>query len=188
MLLGLLGVACAAAPAPAPEVLTVQEAALTLEDGSTLRMAQATMDRDGVGQGTTVSATASGKPPLNIQAPSSEWDLRSHVAVFHGPVTATRADVTLTCETLTVTFAGARRVRTAEAAGSVVVLQGERRATGDRAVLDADTGEIVLTGSPRVAEGSNQLTGQKITLLLDGEKVRCDQCQLVVDGDAVAPR
>ena len=181
-------VACAAAPAPGAAGLVVEQAVLTADDGTTLHLDQATLDRDGKGQGQGVSATTPGRPPLQIDAPLSDWDLKGRSARFTGGVTVTRGDVTLTCDTLSVQFASANRVQEATAEGSVVVTQGGRRATGSRAQLNADSGEIALTGEPRISEGSNTMSGQRITLWLDDDRVRCDQCRLVVDGDAIAPR
>lgn len=183
-----LGTACAADPPPPPSALTLQDAALIAEDGSELRMASATVQRDGAGQGAEVRATRAGAPPLTIEAPTSDWDLKARVARFTGGVKATRAEVVLTCDELVVSFASRDRVRTAVADGHVVVTQGERRAVGARAELDADSGEIVLTGAPELSEGPNRMRGEKVTLWLDDERVRCEQCSLVVDGEAVRPR
>lgn len=186
LLLGLL--ACSTTPPAVSRELVVEQAVLSLEDGTTLQLSQATVDRDGRGKGEVVRATTPGAPPLQIDAPTSDWDLKAREARFTGGVTAVRGDVTLTCQTLSVRFASANRVQTASAEGAVVVRQGERRAEGARAELNAETGEIALTGDPRISEGSNTMTGARITLWLDDDRVRCDQCRLVVDGEAIAPR
>lgn len=188
MWLWLAGAACAADPPPPPAALQLEQAALTLEDGSTLEMASATVDREGAGQGEQARAQLSGAPPLTVEAPQSDWDLRARVARFSGGVTASRGEVRLTCDRLTVSFASADRLREATAEGRVVVTQGARRAEGQRAVLDADSGEIVLSGEPSLSEGANRMRGERITLWLDDERVRCDQCSLVVDGEAVRPK
>ncbi len=188
MLWWILGAACAADPPPPPTALQLEGATLIADDGSALRMASATIGRDGAGEGQQVSARSAGAPPLAINAPTSDWDLKGRVARFTGGVTATRADVTLTCQTLTVSFASADRVRQATCEGAVTVTQGARRAEGSRAELDADSGEIVLTGEPVISEGSNRMRGERITLWLDDERVRCEQCSLIVDGEAVRPR
>ena len=185
-LVGLL--ACAASAPPPSRELVVEQAVLSMEDGTTLQLAQATIDPDGKGQGKVVSALSPGTPPLQIDAPTSDWDLKARSARFTGGVTAVRGDVTLTCQVLKVQFASADRVQTAIAEGDVIVRQGARTASGARAELNADTGEIALTGEPRIAEGANTMTGERIALWLDDDRVRCDQCRLVVAGDAIAPR
>ncbi len=127
---------------------------------------------------------------LTIDAPASEWDLRERVARFEGGVVATRGPVTLRTPTLTVRYAGADRIDKVEAAGGVEVTRGARTARAERAVLDAASGEIVLTGGPRLAEGPNALEGTRIVLFLDDERARCEgaegaPCRLVVDGTAL---
>ncbi len=150
----------------------------------------------GAATAATVAATLTpeGEPDparaLTVRAPVSEWDLRARVARFEGGVEVTRGPVVLRAPTLTVRYAGPDRVETVEAAGGVDVTRGERRAHADAATLDARTGEIVLTGSPRLSEGPNVLEGTRIVLFLDDERARCEgaegaPCRLVVDGEAL---
>ena len=77
------------------------------------------------------------------------------------------------------------RVDRAEATGGVEVTRGDRVATGAQAVLEAQTGEVRLTGQPVLSEGPNRMSGVAITLFLDEERVVCDGCRLVVEGKAV---
>ncbi|MCB9778331.1 MAG: hypothetical protein H6742_07190 [Alphaproteobacteria bacterium] len=191
----LLLSACGPSGEPGPPAqesrLVVEHATLEAGEGLVLRAAQAQVDDLGAGTAQTVDATVRGQgdaPPLEIEAPRSRWDLATRVVVFEGGVQATRADVVLTCETLTVRYATADRVERAVAEGDVVVRRGDRRATGARAELVADSGEVTLTGAPLLQEGPNTLRGERIVLFLDDEKVTCDACRLVVAGDAVAPR
>ena len=186
--LWLTAAACAAPPPPTPTALVVTGAVLEADGGPRIELAQATLDRDGRGQGTDARATTPGAPPPAITAPTSDWDLRAHVARFTGGVTAIRGDVTLTAQTLTVTFADADRVERAIAEGSVVVAQGARRATGARAELTTETGEVVITGEPVLTDGSSRMTGERVVVWLDDERVTCDVCRLLVAGEAVRPR
>lgn len=198
----LLLLACGATPLPpedegAPR-LVVEEAVLRAGEGLTLRAARATVDDLGVGQGSQVQAelrapappvdaagAAPARPPLQITAPQSDWDLRTRSVRFTGGVTATRGAVTLTCQELEVRYASADQVDTATARGQVQVLHGQRTARADQAVLTAADGALTLTGAPQLTEGANTLTGQRIVLWLDDERVRCDDCRLVVAGTAL---
>jgi lipopolysaccharide export system protein LptA len=56
------------------------------------------------------------------------------------------------------------------AEGSVRITQGERVASGQRAVYDKNEERIVLTGSPVVKEGPNSVQGHEIILFLDGKR------------------
>lgn len=160
-------------------------------EGVRLSMASATLEKDGTGTGAAVTGTRSSRPPLEIEAPRTSWDLKARSAVFEGGVTAKRGEFTLTCDTLTVTFAaGGKRdaVELATAEGNVTISRDQRTATGERAELHGETGEVVLTGHPTLVEGSNRLTGDVVRLFLDDERISCEKCHLVIDGSAIGPR
>ena len=97
----------------------MQNAVLTIEAGErTLRvsMAGAWVDEDGDGHGRDVVAEVSGAPPLVVSGTKSRWRLRDGVMVFEGSVEAQRADVTMFCDRLEVTYDG-ENVQTASATG-----------------------------------------------------------------------
>ncbi len=201
VLLGGLLLACGQAPAPvtADAPLKLEGVQLATAQGVVLHAARATVDADGNATATQVraqlpppqagadaGAAATGeRPPLEIEAPLSDWDMKSRSVRFTGGVRAVRGPVVLTCDQLDVRYADADRMEQAVATGNVEVVRDERRATGDKAVLTTVDGRIELTGSPTLAEGPNTLTGKRIELFLDDERVRCEACRLVVAGDAL---
>lgn len=185
MILLALGLACAADPPPRSAALEIEGASLVMEDGSQLDAERVSLDAQGVGRAEQVAASLPGAPPLQISAPISDWDLRRRVAVFQGDVVVTRADVTMRTLKLTVSFASKEKVDRAIAEGDVRVVQGDRHAEARRAELVAATGEIVMTGDPVISEGPNRMAGDRITLWLDDERVRCEGCRLLVDGEAL---
>jgi lipopolysaccharide transport protein LptA len=157
-------------------------------EGVKLSMASATLEKDGTGTGETVNGTRYSRPPLEIDAPRTNWDLKARSAVFEGGVTAKRGEFTLTCDTLTVTFAAGGKndaVDLAIAEGNVTISRDERTATGERAELHGETGEVVLTGNPTLVEGTNRLNGDVVRLYLDDERISCEKCHLVIDGSAI---
>ncbi len=186
---------------PTGPPLRVEQARLEAP-GLVLLAASATVDADGQAQASQVQATVEGgavgggggslpaeaRPPLTIEAPDSSWDLRGRTVRFTGGVRAQRAQVVLTCDELQVQYASGERVQSALATGRVEVVHGTRTATSDSALLTTADGSIVLTGDPRISDGPNQLSGQRITLYLDDERVRCEGCRLRVDGQAVSPK
>lgn len=139
----------------------------------------------------TVVRSASGRPPLEITAERSDWDLRGGNATFTGSVVVRRGEVELHCATLEVKYASGDRVDRVVATGGVDVTRGARSAHADRAELVGETGKITLTGNPRLAEGPNTLVGTSIVLWLDDERATCEggaaggPCRLVVDGAAL---
>lgn len=187
-------------PPPPPEApLVLHGARLEAGEGLVVHAARATMDGTGAGAGQQVRAVlgpqvaseagaGAAPPPLQVEAPRSDWDLRARVVRFSGGVVATRGPVRLTCASLEVHYLDAERVDRALAEGEVEVRHGERVATGQRAELHAADGRVVLTGQPQLVEGANTLRGQQITLYLDDERLQCQDCTLVVAGQAIAPR
>jgi lipopolysaccharide export system protein LptA len=192
-LLALL--ACAQAELPLlPEVARAEGLQVQGEgwraEGASVTLAAGTATAETVAATLTPEGEADPSRALTVRAPVSEWDLRARVARFEGGVEVTRGPVVLRAPTLTVRYAGPDRVETVQATGGVEVTRGERRARADDAVLDARTGEIVLTGAPRLSEGPNVLEGTRIVLHLDDERARCEgaegaPCRLVVDGEAL---
>ena len=67
------------------------------------------------------------------------------------------------------------------------VVRGARTATGATARLTTADGRLVLEGDPRIVDGPNTLTGDRITLFLDDERLECERCRLEVQGGAVLP-
>ncbi len=182
---------CITAGPEGPRLDHVELEGVTVEaEGVRLSMAAATLEKEGTGTGQAVTGTRSSKPPLEIDAPRTSWDLKARSAVFEGGVTAKRGDFTLTCDRLTVTFAGGGKtdaVELATAEGNVAITRDERTATGERAELHGQTGEVVLTGHPTLVEGSNRLSGEVVRLFLDDERISCEKCHLVIDGSALGP-
>jgi lipopolysaccharide export system protein LptA len=133
----------------------------------------------------TVVQAPAGQPPLSIQAQRSDWNLKDRSVLFEGAVRAQRGNMTLTCSRLTAIYGESRQVQELRAEGEVVVVQGERRVTAALATLQGGT--LLLTGQPKLEEGTNSLLGQKITFFLDQEKVQCEgaegsPCELVLSG------
>jgi lipopolysaccharide export system protein LptA len=48
-----------------------------------------------------------------------------------------------------------------------VITQGDRRASGDRAVFDQASRQIVLVGNPVLRDGPNEVQGDRLTVYLD---------------------
>jgi lipopolysaccharide export system protein LptA len=156
------------------------------DDAADITLAGAWVDETGDGHGVGASATLPGPPPLTVTGERSSWRLRDGVVLFEGSVQAVRGEVTLSCDQLEVLYAG-ERVEQARAAGDVRVVRGGRVARGATAVLTTATGEVVLEGAPTLEEGPNRMSGERIVLWLDDERLECVRCRLEVEGQAVAP-
>ena len=62
------------------------------------------------------------------------------------------------------------RVTRIEAEGLVRMVQDGRRAVADRAVYERAEEKVVLTGSPKVWEDKNVVSGREITVFLDEDR------------------
>ncbi|MCK4536591.1 MAG: lipopolysaccharide transport periplasmic protein LptA [Desulfuromonadales bacterium] len=109
--------------------------------------------------------------PINISADRLEADDVAQKLVFVGNAVAKQGDITISSERLVVQYSADNRdVAEIIAEGSVRITQGERVASGQRAVYDKNEERIVLTGSPVVKEGPNSVQGHEIILFLDGKR------------------
>lgn len=154
---------------------------LHLADDVRMHLASATVDELGNGSG---SETTVEVPSLVIEGQRSEWSLVEGVVRLEGEVRVLRGDVVLTARMLDLRLVD-ERVTHAEATGNVRVEQGERVVIAGRAVLEGETGRLVLTENPRLTEGQRTLTATQITVHLDDDTMSCEACRLVLPEDAV---
>lgn len=192
-----LGACSTPALAPLPEAATATGVHLRSAESESVWSVHLAAAEGGIGApilatATTVARAESGRPPLQVVADRSEWNLRERTASFEQNVVVTRGDVKLDCSHLDVRYARGEQIESIVATGNVIVRKGEREATADRAELDGATGRVTLTGNPRLREGESELWGAVITLWLDDERANCEgaagqACRLVVAGSAIGP-
>lgn len=130
--------------------------------------------------------------PLHISASRLEADQDQNRIVFKGKVKAVYGDSTLYADELLVIYQpkkgaspaagkpqeisplgglGDEAIDRIEARGQVRLVQGDRVATGEKAVYYRSKGEIVLLGHPQVWRGENHLRGSRITFNLASQRV-----------------
>jgi lipopolysaccharide transport protein LptA len=166
---GLGGMDTDAAP------MTGVQVHLGVADGAVLELAGAWVEADGDGRGEQARlASASG---LVVTGDRSQWNLKDGTAVFEGSVRAVRGALVLTADRAELTVAPDGRVARASASGRVTVVREARQATAARAELDVAAGIVQLTGKPRVSEGSTTITGERIWLYVDDQRVECERCR-----------
>lgn len=137
-------------------------------------------------QGESNKSRLNRKAQIRIVSDKMEVNSRKNFIVFIGNVDANQGDMNLQANRLEVyTFepkrSGSKRQSTSKdkageidrivAIGNVKMGQAKRRfATAARLEYRESTGIAILTGSPRVWEGKNQLIGAKIELNLKEDK------------------
>ncbi len=102
---------------------------------------------------------------VDIEADRLDVDTKKGTAVFTGKVTATRPDITLKGNTLTLVYdQKSRKVSQLTAEGNVYILWNDKNATCSKAVYNLADEVMVLTGDVVITRGQERLTGQKVTL------------------------
>ncbi|MEJ2090718.1 MAG: LptA/OstA family protein [Syntrophobacterales bacterium] len=133
--------------------------------------------------------------PLYISASQLEADQDKRLIVFKGQVKVVYGEATLYADRLLVYYQpgekgrpssaaaskpqeisplgdlGGEKIDRIEAQGKVHFVQGDRVATGEKAIYYRDQDKIVLLGNPQVWRGENHLRGSKITIYLASRKV-----------------
>jgi lipopolysaccharide export system protein LptA len=134
-----------------------------------------------VGEGGRVRlADAAEEPetPVTITADKMEYYSDRDVVIFTGNALAVRGDITLSADRMKVTLG--QGVESEENSVRKIVAEGdvnfrhidpetgnERFATGERGEYHADGERVDLTGKPRVWEGKNVVTGEKMSFYID---------------------
>jgi len=112
-----------------------------------------------------------GSEVIEILSRSLEADQAAGTVRFIGEVVAVQGDTTIRAEELMLYQASeGQRIERIEAFRQVRIEQGDRVATGQKAVLNKALGQVVLTGSPKVRQGADFVEGDEIIFFLDSER------------------
>ena len=138
------------------------------------------------------------KSPIVVTAKGLYADNKKKIAVYKKDVVVKKDDITLYADLVTVRllpaegggkdgdgqgagmFKGAGKIDTIEARGGVRIVQADKVATSDMAVYYSQSDKIVMTGSPRVWQGQNVLTGSKITYDIKEDSFLVDEAKTVL--------
>jgi lipopolysaccharide export system protein LptA len=111
--------------------------------------------------------------PLRITSQKLEADNKQLVITFTGNVVAKQAEMTIYADVARVYYEKkeeGNEVREIVATGNVRIQEADRLATCQRAVFTNAEQKIVLTGQPRVWQGKDMVSGEKIIVLLEEDK------------------
>src|ERR671924_1489910 len=121
------------------------------------------------------------KDPIYITADWMEVDKKKNTITYKGRVVTVQADMTMRSETLTAYYdPEMKKMKQIIAEGKVNATQGNRVATGQKAVFDDQAKTVTLTGSPMMRQGNSQVSGVKIVYFIEQDKS-------VVEGDDKIP-
>jgi lipopolysaccharide export system protein LptA len=111
--------------------------------------------------------------PILITSDRMEADRQKNIIIYIGQVVAVQGEMTLRSDKLTTYFdPDLQQIKQAIAEGKLVqVTQGERLATGTKAVFDGVEQTIIMTGNPMVRQGNNQVSGERIIYFMVDDRI-----------------
>lgn len=112
--------------------------------------------------------------PIIITSQSLINDNKAKTATFDGNVIAKKGDLTFNANKMIVYYEEEEKggnIKMIEAIGNVKLQKAERLITAHKATYYPMPEEkVVFTGEPRVTEGKNLITGEKITFFIKDDK------------------
>jgi lipopolysaccharide export system protein LptA len=125
--------------------------------------------------------------PITITSDNLEYEYKNGVIVYRGDVVAVQGDVKIKSNELRITLqrsddkggpkdgtglddASTSKVQAIVASGSVRIDQGARWAVGGKATFDQANRTLVLTESPVLHDGPNEVAGDRVVVYLDEDR------------------
>lgn len=125
--------------------------------------------------GVTTNTPAKPKEPTVVTSDRLQVDYAHNLGTFTGNVLAMDAQISVRADQMVVVFGtttnGVRTLQKITAEGGVMINQGDRKSSSERAVYTAADGKVVLTGKPKLQSPEGTLTGKTITFWRDQQKV-----------------
>ena len=111
------------------------------------------------------------KDPIYITADWMEVDQIKNTITYKGRVITTQADMTVRSETLMAYYnPDMKQINQIVAEGKVNATQGQRVATGEKAVFDDKAKTVTLTGNPVMRQGNSQVSGSRVIYFVEQDR------------------
>ena len=111
------------------------------------------------------------KEPIYITSDWMEVDQKKNTITYKGRVVTIQSEMTMRSETLTAVYdPEMKQIKQIIADGKVNAVQGNRMATGDKAIFDDQAKTVTLTGNPVMRQGNSQITGSRIIYYIDQDR------------------
>lgn len=111
------------------------------------------------------------KDPIYITSDWMEFDQTKNTITYKGNVVTTQGEMTIRSETLTADYSpDMKQIKQIIAEGKVNATQGNRVATGEKAVFDDQAKTVTLTGNPIMRQGNSQISGSKVIYFVEQDK------------------
>ena len=109
--------------------------------------------------------------PITVKSNELTADNKGKTAIFTGKVVAKQGDITIYADKITINYGAAKgEVDRIEAQGSVRIIQQNRTGIASNATYHSREGRIILTGNPKVIQGTDTISGETITYLIDEDR------------------
>ncbi len=109
--------------------------------------------------------------PITIRSNELQADTKGRTATFIGKVVAKQGEITIFADRLVVRYAEkGGDLEKVEASGNVRIVQKNRIGTARYGVYQTREGKITLSGSPKVVQGKDMITGKEITYFVNEER------------------
>lgn len=121
--------------------------------------------------------------PIDFAANAIELQDKANRAVLSGGVTIRQSNMTLTADRVTVAYTGqviggSPQVSRLDASGGVTVVRPQQKARAQYGVYDLNRRVITMLGAVSLTQGSNTVTGGRLSINLDTGRA-------VIDGSSV---
>ncbi|MGH7826800.1 MAG: lipopolysaccharide transport periplasmic protein LptA [Candidatus Binatia bacterium] len=111
------------------------------------------------------------KDPIYITADWMEVDQKKNTITYKGRVVTVQAEMTMRSNTLTAYYdPEMKQMKQIVAEGKVQATQGNRVATGEKAVFDDKAKTVTLTGDPVMRQGNSQISGTRIIYYIEQDR------------------
>lgn len=111
------------------------------------------------------------KDPIYITSDWMEVDQVKNTITYKGRVVMVQADMTMRSETLIAHYdPEMKRMSQIVAEGKVNTTQGDRVATGEKAVFDEKEKTVTLTGNPVMRQGNSQVSGTRVIYFMETDR------------------
>lgn len=117
---------------------------------------------------------APGDGGTEIRSDRLVYDEEKALAEFDGNVRLRDPRAALNCEKMRLHLKENNEIDWIEALSGVIILSGDRKALADRASYYAEDGRFVLNGDPKVKQGQNIMTGDRITFWRETRRMVCE--------------
>jgi len=121
--------------------------------------------------------------PVQIQCDKGRMEGGKQQLLCVGHVHVKRHTTDMTCERAVATYVNrdVNEVKRIECVGNVEAVDGNRWAHGDFADFDTTREVLVMTGHPQGRQGTNEMTGTRITFYVDSDLMDVDNAVGVLE-------